>query len=614
MMQSRPEVYKSNNYVVFDFETTNLNKGDATLMNNHVVCVSYFHPDKGYRTVYGNEFQQDELLDWIREADFSVAHNFKFDMQWLRRCGLDKSYMPLAWCTQVAEFVLAGNRRLPLNLNDTAARYGLGSKQDLISKMMKGGVCPSDMPKRWLMDYATKDVEITVELFNKQRQVVEKEKLLPVTFSRCLLTPVLADIEFNPMQLDSDRVLAVYNKINGQYVDKMLELDKMLGGKNPNSPVQMSEYLYDDLKFKELTDWKGKPKRTPAGKRKADSGTIEKLVAKTKKQRAFLELKREHSKLSAMLTKALKPFKKCAEEQEGKLRFNFNQTIARTHRLTSTGKSASIQGQNMAREFKPLFTTDNKDWPVFAVDYSTLEFSVAGFIGKDKQIYKDINDGFDVHSYTASIIYEKELVEEHGSMPTLAEIKELYGSYRSLAKSRTFKPLYGGKSGTNLEKAYYAEFEKKYSGITKTQDRWIKTVLETKKLKTLTGLTFHWPDTRMSRSGYINNSQSICNYPIQMFATADIVPIGLVNLHHKLLTLGLKSYIVNTIHDSVIIHAHPDELDTLKEICQESLVDKVIEYLDEIYNIQLDMPLGVDIEISSHWEDSDKFKTKYDMS
>ena len=76
-------------------------------------------------------------------------------------------------------------------------------------------------------------------------------------------------------------------------------------------------------------------------------------------------------------------------------------------------------------------------------DYSQLEFRVAGFLSKDNQVYDDVKKGTDVHSYTASII----------------------GCSRQEAKAHTFKPLYGGVSGTQSQQAYYRRFKEKYEQV-----------------------------------------------------------------------------------------------------------------------------------------------------
>jgi hypothetical protein len=106
----------------------------------------------------------------------------------------------------------------------------------------------------------------------------------------------------------------------------------------------------------------------------------------------------------------------------------------------------------------------------------------------------DIWRGVDIHAFTADVI----------------------GCTRQEAKAHTFKPLYGGKSGTAEQKRYYSTFEEKYSGVSGTQRNWCYRVLRTKELETEWGLKYYWPTTKMTESGYITNTTSICNYPVHI--------------------------------------------------------------------------------------------------
>lgn len=69
-----------------------------------------------------------------------------------------------------------------------------------------------------------------------------------------------------------------------------------------------------------------------------------------------------------------------------------------------------------------------------------------------------------------------------------------------------------GKS--NPEQEYATYFKEHYAGISKTQRDWAMKCLDKGQFTTPYGLTFYFPDTKMSKSGHISNSTSIYNYPI----------------------------------------------------------------------------------------------------
>ena len=116
-----PGVYLTDNYVVLDVETTNTEHGSA-LAANHLLLACWrlggAHPAVGAgRDHYhwGDEFNQQSLIEHIYQADYLVAHNTKFELGWLKRCGLDLRRV-LPACTMIGEKVLAGNRKMGLSL------------------------------------------------------------------------------------------------------------------------------------------------------------------------------------------------------------------------------------------------------------------------------------------------------------------------------------------------------------------------------------------------------------------------------------------------------------------------------------------------------------------
>lgn len=587
-----PEVYIYGKHTTADFETTSKEKGSATCGDNRIVLSVWADPH--IKIKWGDEFHLRELLESIEGTDFLVAHNAKFELQWLQRAGLDLTRV-VVWDTQIAEYVIQGNRRKPLTLEATARRYGLGGKDNLVSMLIKSGVCPSEIYRPWLQRYCVQDVELTEAVFRAQfKWIMENNpKLLNVVYTRCLLTPVLADIEFNGICLDAERVNEEYEKTIRRFQELDDELSSFSGGINWNSPKQVADYLYDELGFTEPKDKRGNPIRTGTGNRSASVSTLALLSPRNKRQRDFLAIYQERNKVKSALTKNLEFFKGVVDERDSIFGANFNQTVTRTHRLSSSGRSTefardgkarSTQFQNLPRAYKRLFRARYPDWLVGEGDGAQLEFRTAAFLGNDARATEDIAAGVDAHQFTADII----------------------GCSRQAAKAHTFKPLFGGQSGTKAEQKYYAAFREKYADITRTQQAWIDEVLRTKKLETITGLVFYWPDTRMDKSGYVTNTTSISNYPIQSFATADIIPIVVVYQWHRMKAKNLRTFLVNTIHDSTISEVHPDEVDIYKDIVKTAFTDDLVHYLDSVYNIQFNVPLGVGMKLAENWGEGEE--------
>lgn len=591
-------MYMGNRYCVLDFETTNIDKGDPLVKENRILLTGVLFVDgdnREYVRIWGDEYDIGDIVDRIYDYPFMVNQNSKFELQWLERAGLDLHRI-VVYDTMIGKYVWDGNRFSRRDLDSLCAHYNVPFKKDNVVKaMMVAGVCPSEIPAEWLEEYCKVDVLATEAVFLKQRQQLLVMGLLPTMFTRCLLTPALADIEKNGMQLDKEGVDEYYDAFVRCAADAYLELQKFSNNINWRSSTQRAEFLYNTMKFKELKNAYGDEIKTDAGKPKTDIDTIMALKATNKRQRAFTVLYKRFAKADGSLTKYLKKFKDCCDDNKGNLQFKFNQTITKTHRLSSTGKIYKVQGQNFNRNFKCLFTTRHEGWELEEQDGAQLEFRVAGYCGSDLQVNEDLINDVDIHANTAA------------ELTAAGQETERQG-----AKEHSFKPLYGGESGTEAEKAYYKFFKERYSGVAQWQEDNKSIALDTGKNVTATGLIFYYPGTKITKSGYITNSTNICNYPVQSLATADIIPIAIVYMWHRLHIANLESFIVNTVHDSIILERHPEEKEAVRAIGKQSFTYDVYKYLDIVYNIKWNIPLGIGTKSGKNWGDGKEVKVNVD--
>ena len=614
-----PKIYLSDDFVVFDLETNT--KGDdgspqPCWGENSIVCGSWCHSLRGEaHNIYGNELEMGELVTALEEADFIVAHNGKFDMGWLKRAGIDLRKLIL-YDTMIAEYCLNGNLKKPLSLDALSESYLGIKKAPFINICMKGGVDPSDMPKSKLIARCNWDITQTRDLFLTQLDVICERGMLGHVYTRCLLSAALADIESNGMHIDATTVNSRYRESAAKLAAATAEVDEFTGGINPNSPKQVKEFVYEYLKFKPKYRGKGR-NRTPIYSTKIDD--LLALKATNAKQRKFVQLKKEYSKYNAEVTKNLLFFHGVATDKrsdiaDGVLYAQFNQCVTTTHRLSSSGIKRefahllddkgkpivkSVQFQNFSRQFKPLFTPRKKGWAMGEADGSQLEFRVAAFLGQCPVATQAIVNNLDVHTDTMNVLCD-------AGQPTT----------RQEAKPHTFKPLFGGQSGTKAEVAYYKWFAAHYSGIAKAQQQWIDRCQRTKEVNMIHGFTFFFPECHMSSTGYVQNSTNIKNYPVQHFATAEIIPIAVVYMWHAM--KYMESFLVNTIHDSVISEVHPDEHDEFREYSKHAFTTCVYHYLKKVYGVEFNVPLGIGVKIGEpHWGTGDEVKCvplpPYDM-
>ncbi len=582
---------RSNDYVVIDFETSNLDKGDPDNRDNSIVLGAWCGSSGDVHMARGNSTDFDILLDRVERSDFTVAHGAKFELGWLARCGVDIARI-LPWCTLIAEYVEAGNRQWDLSLSAALVRHGLEGKDSLVSGLIKAGVCPTEIPESWVAEYCMRDVQQTHQLFLKQRELLREKGKLGLQYTKCLLTPVLVDLEARGLHLDKARIDTVHDETMSTKNVFEVEMNALTGGLNVRSSQQKAKYIFETLGFAIPKDYKGRPIITEKSLLpKTDKKTLSLLKPKTKIQKRFVEVLTALSAKKQALSKYLIKMKTCSDAG-GILKGSIGQTFTQTHRLQSNGRKYKIQLHNIPREYKRLFSARSDNWRIGEADYSGLEFTGAAQLGKDLRAIEDIRSGFDIHSFTAGIIFR--YAWEQADAATKQGI-------RQDAKPYTFKPLYGGQSGTPSEQAYFEEFRRRYPGISRTQEGWRNQVLRTGQLRLPTGLEFFWPDTKITNGGYITNTTKIFNYPIQYLSTGEIVPIGVVYQWHLMRAANLQSFMTDTVHDSTISEIHPDEEEEFSLLTKTALTQLVPWYLEKVYGIKMLLDLDVKIKLDYHW-------------
>jgi hypothetical protein len=155
---------------------------------------------------------------------------------------------------------------------------------------------------------------------------------------------------------------------------------------------------------------------------------------------------------------------------------------------------------------------------------------------------------------------------------------------------------------------YYKYFRERYTGISSVQQRWADEVLqsESSRLRTVWGLEYFYPHTRLKNDGTVTNFTNICNYPVQGLATAEIIPIAVVYFWHR--TRGTGISLVNTIHDSILATFQREKAALFTDIAKCSLIEDVYDYLRRVYGIRFTIPLGAGIKVSSHWSEGEEVK------
>tara|TARA_R110000737_G_scaffold63546_5_gene91217 strand:- start:1789 stop:3882 length:2094 start_codon:yes stop_codon:yes gene_type:complete len=265
------------------------------------------------------------------------------------------------------------------------------------------------------------------------------------------------------------------------------------------------------------------------------------------------------------------------------LHANFNQCITATGRLSSSNPNLQNMPKGKLFPVRRAFVSRFDKGKLLEVDYSQLEFRVAGILSRDEKIREEVSEGFDVHAYTAKVLTDNGEPTERGP-----------------AKASTFRPLYGGSQGTFAQREYFREFFGKYTGVFGWHIHLQNEAIENEVIKTATGRQFAFPNVYRTKMGVASVKTQIVNYPVQSVATADIVPLGVILLHKELKKRGLKSLVINTVHDSVVVDVHPNEIEEIK-ILAPTCLRLAQNEAEKRFGLDKFIPLDVEMSMGNNW-------------
>jgi DNA polymerase-1 len=278
-------------------------------------------------------------------------------------------------------------------------------------------------------------------------------------------------------------------------------------------------------------------------------------------------------------------------EPDGRIHATFQQTVARTGRLSSEEPNLhnipvrSEEGRGFRRAFVP-----RDGWRLLVADYNQIELRVIAHLAQDPGLIDAFTSRTDIHTATASRIFDVPAGEV-----TLAQ--------RSKAKMVSYGLAYGMESfglaqrlsiskdeATALRDAYFEAFP----SVAAYMDRVVAEARDRGYTETLFGrrrllpeLTGGNPGTRMAAERQAKNA------PIQGLA-ADIFKVALVRLDAGLEDAGLRSRLVLQVHDEVILEVPPDE-----EVEAER---RTLEAMQGAAS--LDVPLEVNLSWGETWADA----------
>jgi DNA polymerase I len=390
------------------------------------------------------------------------------------------------------------------------------------------------------------------------------------------LVMVLAKMEHIGIAVDIEELEGLNKKLTDEVESLVAELREVadMPDLNLNSPKQLRELLYD---VKGLTPIK-KTKTGPS----TDASTLEKLEHEWPEFLAPLRRHREVEKLRGTYGKGL-----LAEvAADGRIHATFNQTVARTGRLSSDKPNLhnipvrSEEGRLFRRAFVASEGTE-----LLVADYNQIELRCIAHLAQDPGLLDAFNSGQDIHNATAARVFGVEpgdVTLDQRSKAKMVSYGLAYGMEAYGLAQRLNIPV---DEAAPILDAYFVAFP----SVKAYMDRTVEEARERGYTETLFGRRRPIPELMNSnfRVRQAGERQAM-NAGIQGLA-ADIFKVALVRIDQAL--VDAKSELILQVHDEVLVEVPPDE--------KESIGDLVIELMHDA--AELDVPLEVNVSWGHTW-------------
>jgi DNA polymerase I-like protein with 3'-5' exonuclease and polymerase domains len=122
------------------------------------------------------------------------------------------------------------------------------------------------------------------------------------------------------------------------------------------------------------------------------------------------------------------------------------------------------------------------------------------------------------------------------------------------------------------------------------------------------GKEFYYPDIKRFPTGGFTNRTQIANYPVQFFATGELLPMVIIDLWKALKVISeLKSCIILSVHDSIEIDCHPDEIEVVTDILKQSC-ESIKELYKERFDYDLKIPIEWEYKLGDNWLQMEEIK------
>lgn len=394
------------------------------------------------------------------------------------------------------------------------------------------------------------------------------------------LVTVLAHLEINGFLVDDNQLKEFADKL-GEKIDALTNEIYMLAGEefNINSPKQLGVILFEKLELK------------PVKKTKTGYATNADVLEKLRDKHPIVNFIMEYRQLAKLKSTYCDGLTAVVNPNTHRIHSVFTQTVTVTGRLSST--EPNLQNiptrTELGREIRKMFVA-KEGYVLVDADYSQIELRVLAHIANDETMINAFRNNEDIHAVTASQVL---------GIP----LEDVTKEQRSSAKAVNFGIVYGiGEFSLAQDlhisvkeaKAYIESYLEKYNGVRNYMESIKEQAKKDGYVKTMLNRIRYIPELKSPNYNIRQFGERVAlNTPIQGTA-ADIIKLAMVRVDNRLINEGLKSKLILQVHDELIVEAHKDEVDKVKQILSEEMQNAM----------KLNVPLKVDMSTGHSWYDA----------
>jgi DNA polymerase-1 len=566
----------------FDTETTGLDP-----VEDDIIGISFcFQENQAYYLPITDEyFNMQEVNTFLqqvfeKENCIKIAHNFKFDYRMLKKYGI--KIEGKIFDTMIAHYLINPEEKHNLDyISETMLEYKMISFEDILPMKNPGADEIKRVPIEIMKNYSCEDAEITYKLYLILKdQLVENEMIDLFENIEMPLVKVLTSMEDEGISINIKEIQLFSGKLNKQIEEIQSKIYELATIKfNLSSPKQLGEVLFEKLKITE------KPPKTKT----KQYATGEDILRKFKNNHPIIPLILEHRTLTKLKTTYVDSLPKYLNSKTNRIHTIFNQTVTATGRLSSS--NPNIQNipirTELGQEIRKFFVPKNENYLILSADYSQIELRIIAALSNEESMINDFKNGLDIHSATASKIYD-------------IPIDEVTPVHRRKAKTVNFGIIYGISSYGLTERLDISrkeadelikEYFKKYPNIKTYMNETIQMAKEKGYVSTIKNRKRYFSNLNSSNAFVRGIAERMAiNMPIQGSA-ADIIKIAMIKIYNRFKETKLKSRMLLQVHDELVFDVLKNELDEVKNIVQKEMKEA----------FDLSVPIEIEINEGENW-------------